>query len=412
MVVDKVRLLVVKATMTVHGGAERDLLRNLPAISKYFDVKFLCLNLRNSQKNMIESMGIEVLCPNVQWEALGGIWNEVTAGQERSALSAWIAFDQSTEAIQWADVIHLTGGNGSMEFTTLVPSDKPMHLHFLEAKPGDSMSHLNPDGSGTWRPKVMRILQTYQRARINSLFRKFADNERWIVSANSAFSASNLKKIHGIDGGILYPSVDLSEFPQMPGKGELSSFESAGVGVLGRYVTTVGRISRFKGTYETVDILSGTGVNLVVVGGGSVRERRKLTAYGKKNGVEVMILSDLSSEAMRSVMRNSVAIVGLAHGEAFGLTPIESMALGTPPIFVDEGGFRETIIDEYNGRLIKRGDLNSWRAALDQAQAQDIRASWAKAGLARIEELGLTSERHTQRLVERLLPLLEKQAIN
>ena len=54
-----------------------------------------------------------------------------------------------------ADAIHLTGGNGSMEFPALVPSDKPMHLHFLESKPGihDDVSHLKPDGSGGWRPK-------------------------------------------------------------------------------------------------------------------------------------------------------------------------------------------------------------------------------------------------------------------
>ena len=105
-------------------------------------------------------------------------------------------------------------------------------------------------------------------------------------------------------------------------------------------------------------------------------------------------------------MRNSVAIVGLAHGEAFGLTPIEAMALGTPPIFVNEGGYRETVVDGDNGRLIERGDFASWKTALDQAQEQDTRAIWAEAGLARIEELGLTPERHARRLVDKLLPLL------
>ena len=47
--------------MTVYGGAARDLLRNLPAISEHFEVRFLCLNLRDSQRNLIEAMGIEVL---------------------------------------------------------------------------------------------------------------------------------------------------------------------------------------------------------------------------------------------------------------------------------------------------------------------------------------------------------------
>jgi len=56
--------------------------------------------------------------------------------------------------------------------------------------------------------------------------------------------------------------------------------------------------------------------------------------------------------------------------------------------------------------LIQRGDFASWKAALDQAQEQDTRAIWAEAGLARIEELGLTPERHARRLVDKLLPLL------
>ena len=119
-----------------------------------------------------------------------------------------------------------------------------------------------------------------------------------------------------------------------------------------------------------------------------------------------MVLSGLSSEAMRAIMRNSVAVVGLAHGEAFGLTPIEAMALGTPPIFVNEGGYCETVVDGVNGRLIERGDYDAWKIALEQAKEQATRAMWAEAGLARIEELGLTPERHVLRLADRLRPLM------
>ena len=405
---DKTRLLVVKAAMTVYGGAARDLLRNLPAISEHFEVRFLCLNLRDSQRNLIEAMGIEVLCPEEQWEAEGGLFNEITAGQERSAAAAWHRFKEAREAIEWADAIHLTGGNGSMEFPALVPSVKPMHLHFLESKPGihDDVSHLKPDGSGGWRPKLLHFLQTRQRARIEKSFRNFGKNDKWVVSANSTFSASNFKRIYGIEGGVLHPSVDLSEFSRQPSSGETSSFESSGVGVLGSYAVTIGRISRFKGSYEAVRHLVGSGLNLVVIGGGSADEIEGLQAHGKKYAVAVMVLSGLSSEAMRAIMRNSVAVVGLAHGEAFGLTPIEAMALGTPPIFVNEGGYCETVVDGVSGRLIERGDYDAWKIALEQAKEQATRAMWAEAGLARIEELGLTPERHVLRLADRLRPLM------
>tara|TARA_Y100001970_G_scaffold212330_1_gene259295 strand:- start:6415 stop:7644 length:1230 start_codon:yes stop_codon:yes gene_type:complete len=402
MVDDKTRLLVVKAAMSVYGGAARDLLRNLPAITDHFDVRFLCLNLRDSQKTLIESMGIEVLCPENQWEAKGGLWNEITAGQERSAAKAWRAFDRVEEAIEWADAIHLTGGNGSMEFPALVPTDKPMHLHFLESKPGihDDVSHLKPNGRGSWKPKLLHFLQIRQRLRIEKSFKPFEDNKSWTVSANSAFSESNLKRIYGFNGGVLHPSVDLSEFPRQPSSGESAAFESSEIRNNGPYAVTIGRISRFKGTYEAVEHLSGSNLNLVVIGGGSDDDVEELKSFGEDHGVSVSVLSELSSEQMRAVMRNSVAIIGLAHGEAFGLTPIEAMALGVPPIFVNEGGYCETIVDRINGRLLKRGDYSAWKDALEEAMNISTREDWAKAGLNRIEELGLTPENHAIRLKE------------
>ena len=106
---------------------------------------------------------------------------------------------------------------------------------------------------------------------------------------------------------------------------------------------------------------------------------------------------------MCSVMRNAAAIVGLAHGEAFGLTPIEAMALGVPPIFVNEGGFCETIIDGENGRLIDRGEYDLWNEALVQAKNIDIREKWARSGIERIEQLGLTPENHSIRLYEEIM---------
>ncbi len=386
--------------MTVYGGAARDLLRNLPALAEVFEVRFACLNLRDSQRTLIESMGIEVLCPEQQWQIRGGLLNEINAGQERSAEAAWRTFSAVHEAIEWADAVHLTGGNGSMEFPQFVPAEKPLHLHFLESKPGihDDVSHLKPNGSGGWKPRLLHLLQGKQRRRVEASFKPFGTNSKWGVSANSAFSASNLKRIYGIDGGVLYPSVDLSEFPREASSGETAAFDSAGTRAASSYAFTIGRISRFKGSHETIDHLTGSGLDLVVVGAGSASEIAVLKAYGKSRGVDVKVLNGLGSETLRAIMRNAAAVIGLAHGEAFGLTPIEAMALGVPPLFVDEGGYRETVVDGVNGRLLKRGDMASWSTALDQARNPDIRNEWAAAGLARIEELGLTPQTHAARL--------------
>ena len=398
---DKQRLLVVKAAMTVNGGAARDLMRNLPRIAEMFEVKFACLNLLDSQRVEILASGIPVLEPVIQWQPGGGLLNEIAAGQERSAATAWRKHESAVAAIEWADAIHLTGGNGSMEFPALVPADKPLHLHFLESKPGihDDVSHLNPDGSGGWRPRLMHLLQTVQRRRIEKSFRGFADNPGWSVSANSGFSSDNLHRIYGIKGGVLYPSVDLSEFSRVAAHDESASRRELKL-TEGEYAVTVGRLSRFKGIYEAVDHLVGSGLGLVVIGGGKESENAALRGYGEGFGVSVKVLSGLSTQVMLAVMRGSAAVIGLAHGEAFGLTPIEAMALGVPPVFVNEGGYTETVVDQLNGRLVERGDLDAWNRALEQARDAGTRERWARNGLARIEELGLTPENHAERLHE------------
>ena len=386
--------------MTVNGGAARDLMRNLPSIAECFEVRFACLNLLDSQRQTLLASGIQILEPFYQWQPGGGLLNEITAGQERSAAAAWKEHEAALAAIEWADAIHLTGGSGSMEFPAFVPVDKPLHLHFLESKPGihDDISHLNPDGSGGWRPGLMHLLQSRQRARIEKSFRGFADNQNWSVSANSEFSARNLHRIYGIKGGVLYPSVDLTEFSSEPSFGEQAAFDAMGLGGVASYAVTVGRMSRFKGTYEAVEHLAGSGLGLAVIGGGKEGENAALRDYGDKVGVTVRVLSGIDSESMRAVMRNSAAIIGLAHGEAFGLTPIEAMALGVPPVFVNEGGYTETIVDQLNGRLVERGDLEAWHRALEQASDPGTRERWARNGLARIEELGLTPQEHAERL--------------
>ena len=408
MEVRAVRLLVSKAAMVRNGGAARDLLRNLPELSRKFEVKFCCLNILDSQREKIESLGVEVICPDNQWEAKGGVWNEISAKQDRSSKKAWEALDGIREAIEWADAIHLTTGAGSMDFTSLVPKSKPLHLHFLESKPGvfDNVSHLNCDGTGMWRAHVVHALQFYHRRRIIASFKGFNKNEKWVISANSNYSASKLMEEYGIAGGVLFPVVDLSEFQREPFPDEDLVFDRMRGPNESEYVVTIGNLSRFKGAYESVEHVAGCNLDLVLVGGGSDLENQEFVSFGRDLGVNVQVLSNLDSIEMSILMKRSIAVIGLAHGEAFGLTPIESMALGAPPVFVAEGGYQDTIVDGVNGRLVPRGEFDDWRQAFMQARDPETRTRWAESGLFRIEELGLSSENYASQLDERIRLLL------
>ena len=395
------RLLVVKAAMVRNGGAARDLMRNLPEISGRFETKFACLNILESQRKSIESLGVEVLCPDRQWEVEGGLWNEISAKQDRSSRRAWEDLDGIDQAIGWADAIHLTTGAGSMDFVSIVPDSKPLHLHFLESKPGifDDVNHLNSDGTGLWRAKLVHTLQFYHRRRIISSFQRFKKNNRWVINANSKFSASRLWKEYQIDGGVLYPVVDISEFNSNPTNDEkeaLTRFRSQD----SPYLVTVGNMSRFKGVFEALEHVSGFDLDLVVIGGGSSEQNELFQKKARSLGVDAQILSNLNSIEMCAIFRNARAVIGFSHGEAFGLTPVEAMAIGTPPLFVDFGGYTDTIVDGVNGRLLSRGDLEAWKKAFEQAKDEETRESWAREGATRIQQLGLTPESHVDRLQE------------
>ena len=167
----------------------------------------------------------------------------------------------------------------------------------------------------------------------------------------------------------------------------------------GDYAVSVGRASWAKGTWETVSMLSGTSLALAHVGGGDKDDLGRLATHAHNCGVELWIAPRLSSNEMAALMRGARAVVSMAHGEPFGLTPIEAFSVGTPALFVDEGGFRDSIVDGQNGRLLARDDIAGWHANLEMAKDSTVREQWSKAGKERISELGLSPEDHCRRLL-------------
>ena len=92
----------------------------------------------------------------------------------------------------------------------------------------------------------------------------------------------------------------------------------------------------------------------------------------------------------------------MAHKELFGLTPIEAFSIGTPAIFVDEGGFRDSIVDGVCGRLLDRYDYSKWHEALDQCRDEKIRQDWSKAGIERIRNLKMSPQEQAEKIYDLL----------
>ena len=246
------------------------------------------------------------------------------------------------EVIANVDAIHVTSGVGSLEFTGLIPQHIPLHYYCLEPHRGlyENTLHRNIDGSPKRNLSITQFLLGKQKRR----------DQKFVASLD--------------------------------------------------YVVTIGRASHVKGTWDTVDMLAGTGLSLALVGSGSKEDLAQLQSHAKKIGVTLDIIPRLTQGDLVSLIKGARAVVSLAYNEPFGLTPIEAQAAGTPALMVNEGGFRYTVEDGVSGRLLPRGDWKTWHQALEQAEDPDTRKEWALAGRGNIKKMGLTPSNQAAKLWE------------
>ena len=389
------RLLVAKGSFESMGGAERDLIRVLPAMNRLFEVTMATIQPSQELELACSESGIELISPESKWQLSTDPISIVLDSGRGTASKAWASIDGLSDAMASSMALHMVSGDGSLPILDHVPPGLRVHLHLLEPHRGlyEETLHRRVDGSPRRNLALTKAALSRARGRDQSLMESLMSRQGAIVSGNSSFSAQRANEVYGIEAGVLWPCVDTEEFPQDPSGDPENPFPEEG-----EYVVSVGRASYAKGTWETISMLAGTGLSLAHVGGGDERSLGTLRKHADSTGVGLWVAPRLPSPDLVSLMRGARAIVSMAHNESFGLTPIEAFAVGTPPIFVDEGGFRDTIVDGENGRLLDRGDTPSWHSALEQASDPSTRKRWATSGRERISELDLTPDAHARRI--------------
>ena len=389
------RLLVAKGSFESMGGAERDLIRVLPAMNRLFEVTMATIQPSQELELACSESGIELISPESKWQLSTDPLSIVLDSGRGTASKAWASIDGLSDAMASSMALHMVSGDGSLPILDHVPPGLRVHLHLLEPHRGlyEETLHRRVDGSPRRNLALTKAALSRARGRDQSLMESLMSRQGAIVSGNSSFAAHRANEVYGIKAGVLWPCVDTQEFPEDPSGDPENPFPEEG-----EYVVSVGRASYAKGTWETISMLAGTGLSLAHVGGGDERSLGTLRKHADSTGVGLWVAPRLPSPDLVSLMRGARAIVSMAHNESFGLTPIEAFAVGTPPIFVDEGGFRDTIVDGENGRLLDRGDTPSWHSALEQASDPSTRKRWATSGRERISELDLTPDAHARRI--------------
>lgn len=394
-------MLVAKGTFSAMRGAERDLIRNLPAMAELFDVTMATIQPSPELIECGHENGFKVLyLKGESWESAQGAFSKIRNVDLKSSTKAWKAIEGLSQAISECDAVHMVSGDGSFGLIELIPENKPIHLHMLEPHRGlyEEVLHLRANGQPKRRMGITNKLLSKSRKDDQKVIRGLLKRPRSALSGNSTYSASRSQEIYDCQAGFIHPSVDMAEFSSLMAPEEDQEWQNLKPQPKQPYVTMVGGCGWVKGAWETIGMLGGTGIGLAIVGGGGDVESWMIEELAEKMEVELYLLSRLNKHQMNAVLRRSLAIVSLAHGEPFGLTPIEAFAIGTPALFVDEGGFRDTVVDGVNGRLLPREDEWAWKEAFEQAASPENRQKWTEAGRLRIEDLDLAPSAHAGRI--------------
>ena len=394
----KPQLLVAKGSFSAMGGAERDILRNLPYLAKLFSIKVATLNPVNELELLCQELEVPLLTPRKTWKIPKDRLSIIRDTSMESSLRSWNESDGLNNAILEADMIHIISGDGSLSLVTLIPESTPIHLHFLEPHRGlhEDVLHRKINGKPKRSLGLTKALLSRARKRDIANLKKLASREKTVISGNSKYTVSRIKEIYNIEAGLLWPSISSEEFSAEPQEDEKRNFTE----ISKPYVVNIGRASWAKGTWETISMLKNTELSMAHIGGGSIEDINELREHAKSCNVEVWFAPRLSENELSGLLRGARASISMAHGEPFGLTPIEAFSIGTPAIFVNEGGFLNTIIDNENGRLISRSNRKDWVYALEQASDEKIRIKWAQEGKKRIQALDLSCEKHAERIYQ------------
>jgi len=170
------------------------------------------------------------------------------------------------------------------------------------------------------------------------------------IVVNSRNTQNRVKRYYNRDSTVIYPPIDT---------GKYSCRE------YGDFWLSVNRLypeKRVEMQFEVFRRLSHE--KLVVAGGYSRGDHAEAYVEGllKQKPANVEVLGMISEDELVDLYSRCRGLVCTAIDEDFGMTPVEAMASGKPVVAVDEGGFRESVVDGATGRLVKADVVSLFEA--------------------------------------------------
>lgn len=174
---------------------------------------------------------------------------------------------------------------------------------------------------------------------IHSHFDKKTVKNFDFIIANSQNVLERINKYYNRNSQIVYPSIETNRY-------FFSKF--------GDYWLSVNRLYPEKRIDLQIKVFDKLPYEkLKIVGGYSKKDNvKKSLNFLNKLPENIELLGEISEKELIELYANCRGLITTAIDEDFGLTPLEAMASGKPVIAVNEGGYKETILDGITGKLV------------------------------------------------------------
>lgn len=176
--------------------------------------------------------------------------------------------------------------------------------------------------------------------------------------ANSYNVAHRIKKFYRRDATVIYPPVDSPKHSGLIRKQE--------------YYLAGGRLARPKHIDILVKAANALQIPLKIFG-------RSFAGYGEElrllAGPTVEFLGEISDAEKTELMGNAKAFLFAGEDEDFGITPVESMGMGTPVIAYRSGGVIESVVDKKTGLFFDTLRVQAVIAAIKRFERLAIKKS-------------------------------------
>lgn len=160
------------------------------------------------------------------------------------------------------------------------------------------------------------------------------------IATNSKNTSNRVKKYFKRESEVIYPPVDTSKFTCKE---------------YGDFWLSVNRLYPEKRVEIQIDAFKQMPEEkLIIVGGYSKGDHAKSYAEDILSNLpeNVKVLGEIPESELLEIYSRCRGFICTAMDEDFGMTPVEAMASGKSVIAVNEGGFKETVIDGKTGFLV------------------------------------------------------------